>query len=456
MKLLEDTHRQSPGLHRLRPDDHFMILMETEETPMHIGAVLILETDEQRRTDFHRRLRTQFIERLAGTPLLVQLRSAPDGYDSDVWVDIVVDGLDERFVAVDAIDPGALLTFVAARSMERIDLTGPPFQVFTIADTGNGLAAVYLKMHHSVADGVGFQTLLGRLSDAVLPAHVRERGAVVPADAVWLAASAERFAAEAGDRAAHRARIEQAKAVLKGGTLAPRAQTPVLKLSGPTSSQRSYETLSVRLDRVKAVSVALQATINDIFLAIAGSALRRYLEQIDDLPETPIVVNSARSYRRAEHGDFGNRIVAMNPHLATDLTDPIDRLRAIQASMAAEWIRTPYEEAMLDAPETPFGARDRRAKFAGRVAGSAVLAGNVTLSNVPGPASIPSFGGHRLVANYPAPILGNGRFLNITSRRSGNSLDMGIMVDPTKIADIGALKRYVDEALTEYESLALN
>ena len=50
-----------------------------------------------------------------------------------------------------------------------------------------------------------------------------------------------------------------------------------------------------------------------MFLAIAATAVRRLLIEMDDLPDTPIVVNSARSYRRPEHGSFGNRIVAMHP-----------------------------------------------------------------------------------------------------------------------------------------------
>ena len=37
------------------------------------------------------------------------------------------------------------------------------------------------------------------------------------------------------------------------------------------------------------------------------------------------MINSARSYRRPEHGEFGNRIVALHPHLATHLADPLAR-----------------------------------------------------------------------------------------------------------------------------------
>jgi hypothetical protein len=178
------------------------------------------------------------------------------------------------------------------------------------------------------------------------------------------------------------------------------------------------------------------------------------LAEIDDLPASPLVVNSARSYRRPDHGPFGNRIVAQHPHLATDLSDPLDRLRAIQASMAAEMRRTGFDEALLDALDKPFGARDRRAMFAERTAvGRRVLPGNVTLSNVPGPTGERRIAGYRQLANYPVPIIGSGRFLNITSRRSGDNLDMGVIADPDKIADVAHIAALFLSAASTYAAL---
>lgn len=151
---------------------------------------------------------------------------------------------------------------------------------------------------------------------------------------------------------------------------------------------------------------------------------------------------------------FGNRIVALHPHLATHLPDPLGRLRAIQASMAAEMRRTPHDEALLDALDKPFGARDRREAFAGRTSGGGrVLPGNLTLSNVPGPAGSRSYAGYRQLHNYPVPIIGSARFLNITSRRSGDNLDMGVIADPEKIADVGRIADLFRAAFAGYAAL---
>jgi len=341
--------------------------------------------------------------------------------------------------------------------MERLDLARAPFRAF-VYDGLPGGGAVYLKVHHGLTDGIGFQEILRRLSDAEPPVPPRVADAALPDAATWRAIADVRFAALAPETAAHSAQRREALAALdalKNDPASARVRTPTLKMSGPTSPERSLATLSLPLARVKSLGQGLGGTINDVFLAISATAIRETLIALGDLPDTPIVVNSARSYRKPEHAAFGNRIVALHPHLATHCADPIERLRGIQASMAAERARTHLDEAMLGAPERPFGPRDRRAKFAGRIeSGTRLLPGNVTLSNVPGPAQALRFAGMTLAANYPVPIIGSGRFLNVTSRRSGDMLDMGVMSDASRLPDAQAIADRVVAALALYESLA--
>ena len=444
-----------PGVRRLRPDDHFMVLSDTPSTPMQIGALLSLEIPAGLDRAVHEVLWEHLRARLAHTPLLAVLQQAPDGYDSDVWVDVPDCDLSAHVSwHAEPVNEPQLHAAAAAASMRQLDLARPPFSVVIFESTGPGRCAMLLTAHHSVTDGIGFQTLLGRLSDEQPPATGRRpAGKPLPPDQ-WRAAAETRFAIEEPLRLATRARMDAARAALASDSAPRRARTPRLARSGPTSTDRVYTRLSLELDRVREVGRRAGVTVNDVFLALASSALRRHLIELNDLPDTPIVVNSARSYRRAEHGEFGNRIVALHPHLATHLADPIERLAAIRASMAHERIRTPWDEAMLDQPERPYGPRDRRAKFAARTTdGSSLLPGNVSLSNVPGPAGARSYAGFLQRSNHPVPILGNGRFLNITSRRNGPRLDLGLMADPTQMADVERISRYMEDALTEYESL---
>lgn len=445
-----------PGVRRLRPDDHFMILSETDASPMHVGALLLLEVPEAEKAGLLDQLRKHLAQRLPATPLLARLAQAPEGYDSDVWVDLAEADLAVHVVRETAPTPDlkSLHAAIAVLNLQRLNLSRPPFMAHLFDGLPGGRAALYLKMHHSVADGIGFQEVLRLLSDEAPPAPLRRTDAALPDAENWRARADARFAAQEQVRAAQSATRKQALSALEAFK-GDRAETPVLKLSGPTSPRRSYTTIGLPLEPFKATAKALEATVNDLFLACAAQALRDYLVEIDDLPASPLVVNSARSYRRAEHGSFGNRIVAQHPHLATDLADPIQRLRAIQASMAAEMRRTVHDEALLNVLEKPFGARDRRAMFAQRTAGGGrVLPGNVTLSNVPGPAGVRTVAGYRQLHNFPVPIIGSGRFLNITSRRSGDYLDMGVIADSGKIADVTRIADLFEQAAQDYAQMA--
>jgi len=449
------------GAVRLRPDDHFMVLMDTDTCPMTIGALLLFDVPANQRDAFGEMVRKHLLVRLGHTPLAVRLVQSPDGYDSDVWADIDAHEAALQITVVEQErkwSPDEVRCWAARRSLERLDLSAAAFSIDILPSLANGQAAINLRMHHSVADGVGFQTILCLLSDETDPCTQPLPAALLPTDNDWRQLAEVRFDGLAAKAAAHRIRQEHALAelrVLKGDPAFARARTPVLSENLSADCNRTYATVSMPLVRIKTVAKHYNGTVNDIFMTMASGAIRQLLIERNTLPDTPIVANSARSYRRPEHGSFGNRIVALHPHLATHLPDAVQRLRAIQAAMTIERRRTFLDEAILDQPERPFGARDRRAKFAARASqGGVALPGNVSLSNVPGPQQVLTFGGIAMRANYPIPIIGNGRFLNITSRRNADQLDIGIMALPSLITDAEYVGTLLNEALAELEQSA--
>ena len=451
----------APGVIRLRPDDHFMVLMDAGDNPMTIGALLLFNNPPAAEGDFASVMRTHFLDRLGHTPLPVRLVASPDGYDSDAWADIGTEAAATRIAVVPQNahwSTSDLRSWLAQRSVARLDLTQCAFAIDIIPLIAGDLGAVYIRMHHAVADGIGFQTILGKLSDQSAPFQGSRPPAHLPEAHEWRRLADARFFAMTGVLEAHRLTQQKALAELqslKDDPTAVRARTPDLGGECLKDTGRAYATASLSLSEIKAVAARLGGTVNDIFMAMASGTIRQLLLERDILPPEPIVVNSARSYRRTEHGDYGNRIVALHPHLATHLPDPVNRLRAIQVSMAAERRRTHLDEAMLDQPERPYGARDRRTKFRARAAdGGVALPGNVSLSNVPGPSDGLSFAGHILRANYPVPIIGNGRFLNITSRRNADRLDVGIMAIPSLVTDIGHASALFSQSLHELRSIA--
>ncbi len=454
-------------LEKLRPDDHFLILLDSDETPMHIGSLLVLDVPDAHRHDAADLLRGHVIDRLGCTPLLRTLHPAPLGFDSDVWVRTDDVDLDQHVVihnATTPMDDHALHAFVEEHVMQRLDMSLPPFLVqiiHPVTDSeGGARIAMYVRVHHSVTDGVGFQHLLGLLSDdpddpddeqqVVRLASVTE----LPSRHEWLRESLNEFRQQRAFADELREQRRAAVLALRDPQL-QRSPTPDCALSGPTSNQRAYTTLTLPFDDLHRVAHDLRATVNDLYLALAGTVVRGHLLDFGGVPDEPITTNSARSYRRPEHGLFGNRIVAIHPHVATHLEGPIDRLRAVQQSMAVERRRTGFDEALLNQPETPFGPLVRRQRFAERRStGGATSPGNITVSNVPGPEHVRSFAGFTQRSNHPAPLLGSGRALNFTARRNASSFDIGVMADPTKIPDVDRIAERFRRAFQLYNTLA--
>lgn len=430
---------------------------------MHIGSLLVLEVPEARRATAAEELRDHVVRQLARTGLLRTLHPAPLGFDSDVWVRADDADLDRLVVIVRSATPltdRGLNAFVEQHVMCRIDLAGPPFQVQildpVVDDEQGGRIAMYVRIHHALTDGVGFQHLLGLLSDEAdddtaptLPAADE-----LPHRHDWLRRSLAEFRARRSLEADARERRRAAVLALRDHDL-QRPRTPECVLSGPTSNARAYTRVTLPFHELHRVAHALQATVNDLFLALAGTVVREHLVEAGNLPDEPLVANAARSYRHPEHGLFGNRIVAIHPHLATDMEGPINRLRAIQASMAVERRRTGFDEALLDQPETPFGPMTRRARFASRrPSGNSILPGNITVSSVPGPEQVRTFAGLRQRSNHPTPLLGNGRALNLTARRNADAFDVGVMCDPAKIADVERIAERFRRAFALFTALA--
>lgn len=432
---------------RLSVTDHVTGLFQTARNPMNIAGLLLFDLPDDDRTTFAERIRTQLAARLPASPLARRLVKSPQGYDANAWLRIsAANGMARvRRPAHQPRTAPELRDHLIARQMQPIDLSVAPFEIDILDRLDGPHGALFIKVHHSCMDGVGFQMLLEFLSDSggALPTIATGTDEPVPSDADWLAAAEARFAAEEVRTAQRMAEIGAVQGRLEAFLADPahrRPTAPDMAFGSEITLERAYRTLALPLAQIKAAGRPHRATVNDVFLAIAAGGLRQYLLARGELPEASLVSHSVRSTRRAEDGMTGNRVASIYPVLATDEPDRLTRLRRIMAAMTVEKARSAIEEPMLDAPETPFGTRDREIAFADPAVLQAALgSANVVLSNVPGPAQPLRFGGLVLSANFPVPIVGPGRFLNITSRRNGDALNLGIMVDAAKVPDIDAL-----------------
>jgi hypothetical protein len=144
--------------------------------------------------------------------------------------------------------------------------------------------------------------------------------------------------------------------------------------------------------------------------------------------------------------------------LATQIADPLERLRAIaQSTRAAKEVTRALKGViptdfpslglpwLLSAAATLYG----RSTLADRLPPLA----NLVVSNVPGPDAPLYMAGARLLTYWPVSIVEHGLGLNITLQSYAGSLDFGILAARIGIGDARPLARALHESLAELTRL---
>jgi transcriptional regulator with XRE-family HTH domain len=170
----------------------------------------------------------------------------------------------------------------------------------------------------------------------------------------------------------------------------------------------------------------MAASLNDIVMAICAGALKRYLADCDCVPDKPLIAGVPVSLREAGNIDPNNQVSMMTVSLATNIADPLLRLKAINESAQAG---KRFQGTVKGAMPTDFPSVGMPWLMTGLVLlyGRSRLANrlppivNVAISNVPGPQFPLYFAGARLESFFPVSIPGHGVALNIPARRASRS-----------------------------------
>jgi WS/DGAT/MGAT family acyltransferase len=234
------------------------------------------------------------------------------------------------------------------------------------------------------------------------------------------------------------------------GMIAP-FQTPLTILNGRVTGSRRLVAQSWSLLRIREVAKALNATVNDIVLAMSGGALRRYLIDHDALPEQPLTAMTPVSFRPADADVEGNSFSVVFATLATEIGDPLDRLRAIQNSMGEAKRLLKGMNAAEIPIFTSIVALPVLVPHLLRLSGRTRPTFNVTVSNVPGPREKLYWNGAPLEGMYPLSIVTHGQALNITVTSVADNLDVGIVACRRSVPSAQRLIDHLEEALVELE-----
>jgi WS/DGAT/MGAT family acyltransferase len=322
-----------------------------------------------------------------------------------------------------------------------------------------------MKMHHSLVDGVGGMRMVGRLLSP------DDQAMNLPPP--WAVGSGEkkRVAREAGPSWHQIA--EQAKAQARFVPSISRAiastwadavrnthpeigspfRAPRSILNGKVSAQRRFATQHYDLARIRTLAKRTKTTLNDVFLGLCAMALRRYLEELDALPEEPLTAGLPVSVRPAGDSDSGNAISFIIANLHTHIADPLERLALIRESTqkAKARFQTLPREA-ITAYTSLFMAPFMLQLMTG-MGGLMRPMFNITISNVPGPDQTLYFNGARMEQMYPVSLLSHGQSLNITVVSYAGQFNVGYTGCRDTLPHMQRLAVYTGEALLELETL---
>jgi diacylglycerol O-acyltransferase len=456
------------ALKRLSPLDAAWLLLESRDTPMHVGGLFEFTPPEDAGPDF-----------VAATfERMQELRTVPEPWNLKlVEAPLVGRRLPlmraERDIDLDyhvrrsALPyPGGqreLGVLVSRLHSHQLDLHRPLWELHLIEGLEGSRFAIYIKMHHALIDGVsGIRLILRTLSpdpqERDTPAFWAVGAGARPPSRQPAAdgggSPLERLvgAAVGGAETAlglGRAGVELGLASLEEGPLSAPYTAPGSALGGQLEGQRRFATQQYDLELIRELAAAAECTLNDIVLYLSSAALRRYLGEHGRIPERSLTAGIPVNLREAEDESTGTAIGMLVAELGTDIADPLERIAAIKAS-TAEAKR--HQRELPPAARTPYTLLLNGPYIAGLMAGlrgHAPAPFNVGISNVPGPTEPLYFNGARLDALFPLSLLLHGNALNITCLSYAGTLNFGFTGARDTLPHLQRLAIYMGEALEE-------
>ncbi len=459
------------------PTGTAFLLTENRSMPMHVGGLQLFEKPEGAGRDYGRQMYESMrdVEEIAPLFLKRPHRSLSTGAQL-VWVEDEQFDIDHHIRHSALPKPGRIRELLDLSSRlhgTRLAWERPLWEAHIIEGLRDGRVALYTKVHHSLVDGISAM----RLVQSTLSPDIETREMPPPWDARTRRDRAPRKKSDETSlaeipttvmRSALGITAEAAGmpgALIKTITKGVRNETSSISLYAPRTifnqkitGSRRFAAQDWEIERLRRIGKATGTTINDVVLAMCGGAVRRYLLELDALPEAPLVAMVPIGLKAKESHvastDGGNAVGAVMCRLGTDLHDPADRLQAIHASM------NDGKEALSSMTPTQIMAMSALGQAPAIIAPMLRLSGivrppyNLIISNVPGPRSTQYWNGAKLVGHYPLSIPINGMALNITCISYDGNLGFGLTGCRRTVPHLQRLLTHLDDEVGALETAA--
>lgn len=462
-------------MERLSGLDATFLYFETSQVHMHVSIVAVLDPSGMPGGYSFDKVQDLVASRLhLLPPFHRRLVRVPFNLHHPMWVEDPDFDIIHHVHRVSCPAPGGpkeLAAICGRINSTPLDRSRPLWEVWVIEGLADGRFAFLTKVHHCAVDGASGAELMVHLfsverdappppppatalqeripTDLEMVRYALSSRARMPIEMVQLA---RRTVGAVADVVRRRRDPETSNG-------ATPLTAPRTRFNGAITAQRSIAFARVPLSEAKTIRKAFGVTVNDVVLAICAGTLRRYLQKHGELPRQPLVAVCPISVRDGGEngkgrGPSANKVSAMFTSLATDIEDPVERLRAIQSvTRGAKEEHNAIGADMLQnwaefAAPTTFTLAARfytRMKLADRHR----PIHNLVISNVPGPPFPLYLAGAELVAAYPMGPVFEGAGLNITVLSYLGSIDFGFNAAANAVPDIWALADCVAPAFEE-------
>jgi WS/DGAT/MGAT family acyltransferase len=474
--------------------DNTFLTMEAGGQLGHVGSLCMYDVGGLAGESLFEAMQRTLEERMhLLPPYRRRLAEVPLNLDHPYWIEDPDFDLDFHLRHIAVPPPGddeQLASLVARIHGRALDRNRPLWEMYVIEGLSSGQVAVYTKIHHCTIDGVSgaemMQVLLDRVPSGAVVAPpqkpwvpdrvpsggemlVRGLGGLVraPDRVVRTAIRTVRTLTQSNEALATAVnalgldRLPVAGNLLRRRTgevdADPIPQTPAPRtpFNRSITAHRRFAFFSMPLDEVKRVKSAAGTTLNDVVMAISAGALRRYLEEKKALPKDPLTAMVPVSVRsEAEKQAYTNRVGSILCTLATDVEDPLERLRRIHDAMASAKRASEAVPANLLQDWTQVATPALLAQAARIIARTKILDRmnppfNVVISNVPGPRESLYCAGAELQTFFPVSAVAEGQGLNITVQSYRDHLDWGLISCRELVPDLWRFKALFAESLEE-------
>lgn len=463
-------------MHRASGLDTAFLYGETNAWHMHVSAVMLLDPSETPGGYSFDRLRDAFAERLPLAPQFSwKLHEVPLGLDNPVFIEDPDFDLDYHIRRIAVPPPGGpeqLGNLVGDLVSYKLDRDHALWEFWVIEGLEGGRVAMLAKVHHAIIDGVTGVGLFDKLFDLEPEPNPDDRPPAPHRTPERIPSGAELFFRGLGRTAVTPWRLLKfvPQIAMQGSTLARfmrRDDSPAIPFQAPRTSlnrvispHRRFAYSSVSLSDVKKVKDAFDVKLNDVVLALCAGALRNYLDEREELPETPLVAQVPVSlHTEGSKESVGSQVAAMFTSLATEIDDPAERLRAIHTGTQAskEMQRAMAARKIMNLTDTtPPGLLllAARTYTASGLEAQVPPVYNLIISNVPGPPFPLYVAGMKLESLWPMGPLLYGSGLNATVLSYIDKIDFGFMSCRESVPDPARIADGVPKALRELKKAA--